>query len=189
MAEPENPFEKYVTPSAVAPVPVGPEVNPFAKYVTPDVSVLESFLRGGAEGATFGFDDKLGLDKERREASRKANPWTHFMGEMAGTVLPMAVATPLAAVRGAGIAARVARGVATPLVPGEMATLGQSIGQGAKLGVTYGALSGAGHADVKEDDSLVQAGLKRAGGALQPRPQHEHPHREVSSSGLDDAAT
>ena len=39
MAEPENPFEKYVTPSAVAPVPVGPEVNPFAKYVTPDVSV------------------------------------------------------------------------------------------------------------------------------------------------------
>ncbi len=131
-----------------------------------EVGLTESFLRGAAEGATFGFDDKLGLSKEAREASRKANPWTHFMGEMAGAIVPMVGATPLAAVKGAGLAARGARAIGSALAPAaEIKNIGQSIGQGAKLGSTYGALSGAGHADVKETDSLTDALGKRTIGA------------------------
>lgn len=136
--------------------------------------LLESFSRGAAEGATFGFDDKLGLDKERREASRKANPWTHFMGEIAGGAVPMAVAALLptgatqvaAGARGAQLAGRGAGLVRSALVPGEIATAGQAFKEGAKLGAVYGGLSGAGHTDVKPEDSLAEALTKRGTGAL-----------------------
>lgn len=126
---------------------------------------LESFLRGSAEGATFGFDDKLGLSKEAREASKKANPLLHFAGEAVGAIAPMLVATPLAAVRGAGLLARGARALATPFTLGEANTLGQAVKQGTKLGTVYGGGSGAGHADVGEDDTLGGALAKRAEGA------------------------
>ncbi len=58
----------------------------------PQPGVRESVLRGMAEGATFGYDDKLWFSKEAREQSRKANPWAHFFGEVAGGVVPMAAA-------------------------------------------------------------------------------------------------
>src|SRR5688572_486568 len=68
----------------------------------PAPGMLESFGRGVLGGATLGFEDEIGLaDKDRQEASRKANPWTHFAGEVVGTIAPAVVATPLAAVRGA----------------------------------------------------------------------------------------
>lgn len=128
--------------------------------------LMESFGRGAVEGATFGFDDELGMDKERREASRKANPWTHFAGEMAGSVLPMVGTGGLGAVaKGSSLAARGARGIASVMAPGKIDTLGQSVAQGAKLGAVYGGLSGAGHADVKDSDSTGEGLLKRGVGA------------------------
>lgn len=124
--------------------------------------LLESFGRGAAEGATFGFDDKLGLDKERREASRKANPWTHFMGEMAGSLVPMVGTGGLGAVaKGAGMLPRAARAVSAVMAPGEIATMGQAVGQGAKLGAVYGGLSGMGHTNVEPEDTLPDAIGKR----------------------------
>ncbi len=128
---------------------------------TGPISKTESFLRGVPEGFAFGFDDKLGFDKERREASKKQNPWTHFLGEAVGAVAPMAVATPLAAVKGAGLLARGARAAAAPFTVGETATVGQSALQGSKIGLSYGTLSGAGHADVKPTDSVGEAAWKR----------------------------
>lgn len=134
---------------------------------------LESLWRGAADSATFGVANQQGwTDKDRDEASRKANPWTHFFGEALGTVPLMlgAAAVPEIAVPaaygrvavGTGRAANLAR---SALVPGEMETLGQTIGQTAKLGATYGGLSGAGHADVQPDDTLEDALKKRAQGA------------------------
>lgn len=128
---------------------------------------MESFLRGVGEGATLGFGDELGLlSRERQEASRQANPWTHFFGEAVGTVAPAAVAPPVAAGRlGASVAARGLAAAARPFAAGSMATLPRAIGQGAKLGASFGAVSGAGHADPAADASLAQAALQRAGGA------------------------
>ena len=171
MADPD-PFAKFAAearPAAPAAEAAYDPKDPFAQYAnaTPQVGLLESFGRGAVEGATFGFDDKLGMDKEKREASRKANPWTHFMGEMAGTVVPMVGSGGVgAAVKGPSLLARGARGAASLMTPAtEIRNVGQSVVQGAKLGSVYGGLSGAGHADVKEDDTLGEALGKRAIGA------------------------
>ena len=140
---------------------------PSANAATPNVGLMESFGRGALEGATFGFDDELGLqDKARREAAKKANPWTHFMGEMAGTVVPMVGAAPLAAVKGAGLLARGTRAAGSLMVPGDMSTVGRAALQGAKLGATYGALSGAGHTDTTDNRADESALLERARNAL-----------------------
>lgn len=155
-------YEPVAASSATPPPPPGYET-----IATP--GLMESFGRGAVEGATFGFDDKLGMDKDRREASRKANPWTHFMGELAGGVAPIAASyllpnpatTPAAAARSVQLASK-ARAL---LTPGEIGTIGQSAAQGAKLGSVYGGLSGAGHADVQDVDTFGDALTKRAMGA------------------------
>lgn len=158
MADPIAPPPGYEAAPTTAPPPG------YEPVAAP--GVMESFLRGAAEGATFGFDDKLGLDKDRREASRKENPWTHFFGELAGGVLPMVGTGGLgAAAKGTSLAARGARGVAAVMNPGEISTIGQALGQGVKLGAVYGGLSGAGHADVRPEDSLSTSLGKRAMGA------------------------
>lgn len=132
-----------------------------------EISQAESFGRGAVEGATFGYDDKLGMDKERREASRNANPWTHFAGEIVGGSVPMVAAGPIgAAARGTSLAARGVRGVAGALTLGETGTVGQAALQSAKIGGVYGALSGSGHADVQPEDTMSEALLKRGKGAL-----------------------
>lgn len=128
----------------------------------------ESLLRGIGEGATLGLGDEIGLlSRERQEASRRANPWTHFVGEMIGTVAPAVVATPVAAGRlGTGLLARGARALATPFAAGDMTTLAGSIGQGLKMGAAYGAVSGAGHVDTAPGASWTDALMQRTGGAL-----------------------
>lgn len=129
-------------------------------------SLLESFGRGAVEGATFGFDDRLGMDKSRREASRKENPWTHFAGELVGGIVP-AIATggAAAAVRGGtSVASKVAQAALRPFASAPVDTLGAAIGQGAKLGASFGALSGAGHA---EDGQMLEgAGYGAAAGGI-----------------------
>lgn len=167
MAEPAPPpgFIPAETPEPAPPPGFVPAEDP---------GLLESFARGAAEGATFGFADELGMDKERLEASRRANPWTHFAGEFAGSLAPMVAAGFLptgatqaaAAGRAASLLSKGANLVRGALVPGEIGTLGQAVKQGAKLGATYGGLSGAGHADVEEGDPLYDALEKRAKGAV-----------------------
>lgn len=128
--------------------------------------VFESIGRGAVEGATFGFDDRLGMNRERREASRRANPWAHFAGEVGGGIVPMLAAALLptgatqaaAAGRAAQLASRGAGLVRSALVPGEINTLTQAGLQGVKLGTTYGTLSGVGHAG--EDESALGAGVR-----------------------------
>lgn len=130
------------------------------------MGALESFGRGTLEGGTFGFDASLGLqDKAKREASKKANPWTHFAGEMVGSVVPMAGAMPLAAVKGTGLLAKGARAVGSAFNPAKTETLGQAMLQGSKVGATYAGLSGAGHADPEDTDSWAEGAVKRALGA------------------------
>lgn len=147
----------------------------------PQVSALESLLRGAAEGATFGFDDKLGLDRDARERSRAANPWTHFAGEMVGGIAPIVATGGIGAgIRGTAVAARasglvptsVARaGIGTAnaleavMLPGQIGGIGSAALQGSKLGAVYGGLSGAGHADVDQNDSWHDALVRRAMGA------------------------
>jgi voltage-gated potassium channel Kch len=139
----------------------------------PKPGMWESFGRGAVEGGTFGLDYKLGMDKERREESRATNPWTHFLGEIVGGAAPMAAAAVLptgvgqaaAAGRAAQMAGRGLRLARSAFVPGEIGTTAQALGQGAKLGATYGAASGAGHAEVDPNASYPEAALDRLTGA------------------------
>ena len=171
----DDPFAQYAKPVEAK---SAANDDPFAQYAPAEKAkapgVAESFFRGVPEGAAFGFDDKLGMDQERREASRHANPWAHFMGELTGSIVPMAAATLLptgagqvaAGARAANIANRGAKLVRAAMVPGEIATAGQAAGQGAKLGAVYGGLSGAGHTDVTDADTTAEALVKRGIGGL-----------------------
>lgn len=175
MAEPnDDPFAKYAPAASGG---ADDPSDPFAKYAPKPVSkpgVLESVGRGAVESALFGYDDKLGMDKERRELSRKTNPWAHFFGELVGGAAPMAAAMLLptgvgqaaAGARGANLATKAAGLVRSAFVPGEIGTLGQAAGQGAKLGIVGGALSGSGHAEVKPEDSYLDAAKERLTGAV-----------------------
>lgn len=140
------------------------------------ISMFESFGRGAVEGATFGFDDKLGFDKVRREESRKQNPWTHFAGEMVGGFAPVIASGGAAGALKAGATATkalpvvsktlsgISKGIEATMLPGRIDGLGSAMVQGAKLGGIYGGLSGAGHADVKETDTDAEALDKRFAG-------------------------
>lgn len=173
MADPsDDPYAKFASSSSQQ------DADPYAKFAPKDKNapgVLESVARGAVEGATFGYDNKLGMDKTKREASRQTNPWAHFFGELIGGIGPMAAAAVLptgvgqaaAAGRAAQLAGRGVNLVRGAMVPGEIASVGQAVGQGAKLGAVYGGLSGSGHADVKDDDSYAEALGKRGVGALQ----------------------
>jgi hypothetical protein len=169
-------FDDLVPGAPAAAEPQKPAANAFSDLIPAQPSMLESFGRGAAEGATFGFDDKLGMSKEKREASRSANPWAHFMGEIAGGAAPMVasyllpnpVTTPAAVARTGQLGYRALQALGllkSALVPGEIGTFGQAAKQGTKLGLTYGTASGAGHADVKPEDSWADALAKRATGA------------------------
>lgn len=89
--------------------PIEPEVMPDGFTPPPDVSKLESFLRGGGQGLSFGFGDELtgaveslftdkgyttARDESRaaNDAARAANPWTYGGAEVGGAVLPSILA-------------------------------------------------------------------------------------------------
>ena len=131
---------------------------------------LESLGRGITEGATFGFDDKLGMSRDAREKSKSDNPWTHFAGELIGGIAP-ALATGGASAAVAGgrtIGAKVAQTALRPFVAAPTATLGQAVAQGAKVGGSYGALSGAGHSNDGDWTDLATGAAKgfAVGGAI-----------------------
>ncbi len=132
----------------------------------PRAGRLESFGRGTVEGATFGFDSKFGKDwHDAREASKKENPWTHFAGEVVGSAAPIAATGGAAALPGA--AGRVGAAVGRALLPIGATGYGTAMRQGVRVGATLGGLSGAGHADVQDDDTTAQAVGKRLAGAGQ----------------------
>lgn len=144
----------------------------------------ESFGRGASEGSTLGLDERFGLtDAERNAEARRAHPWTHFAGQLSGAILPTAAAMmlptggtqaagaaeigtlgarALSLLRGTGALARRA------LVPGEMNTIGRGLGQGAKVGASWGALSDIAHEHPEDDRSWWQRGITGglAGGML-----------------------
>ena len=114
------------------------------KQSAPDVSALESGVRGGAQGLTFGFADEItgGLeslisDKTYQQArdesrlayeqARQANPTAFLGGEIAGAVAPMFLTGGGSAI-GQGIAR-------TGLIGGKAATTVAGLaGQGALQG-------------------------------------------------------
>lgn len=158
------PSMRQPLPQSRAPVSTGPmRINiddidagvssAMSRYAKPlperEVGIMESLYRGGVEGATFGFDDELGLSNAKdRELSRQQNPWTHFAGEIAGGIIPtVALGGAGALIKGGGVAAQAGRAALTPFTANPVSTLGQGVREGIKLGASYGALSGAGHAE------------------------------------------
>lgn len=134
------------------------EMAQLENQATPDM--LESFLRGTAEGATFGFDSQLGLDKKRRELSRSANPMSHFAGELIGGIIPqIALKGVSKGLRMSPSLAPTANVVDKVFQPSQTNSALQAAGQGLKLGTVYGALSGAGH----NDDNRLEGALLGAG--------------------------
>jgi hypothetical protein len=109
---------------------------------TPEISQLESAIRGGAQGLTFGFPDEATAALERlvtgkpyeqalqesRQAykqAQEANPITYTGSEIAGGVLPA-------------------------LIPGVgQAATGAKLGRLAAMGAGTGALSGLGYSEGK----------------------------------------
>lgn len=130
----------------------------------PAPGYLESLGRGLVEGATFGYDAKLGMDKNARALSRLANPKMHLAGEYVGGVIP-ALLTRGATNRARAVApnnpavTRTANIVDAVLQPSQTNTALQAAGQGLKLGTVYGALSGSGH----NDENRLEGALLGAG--------------------------
>lgn len=159
-AIPANTFDQFDAPAA-------------PKEEAP--GLIETFGRGVAQGATFGYADDMGMSKERNAAAAKANPWTHFFGQAAGAIAPTVAATvaapevviPAAVAKAAPGVARAYSAARSLFVPGEIATSGQAALQGGKLATTYGALAGSGDADVKPTDTWGEALEKRGTGALE----------------------
>lgn len=135
----------------------------FAKAVKkqePSVSELESAIRGGAQGLTFGFADELtGLgesvftdktyeqarDESRRayRMAQEANPGTYLAGQVGGAALPAVVSFGASAPVSAASLGRVA---ATAALQGALQGVGeseaQSLGDLAKDAAVGGAIGG-----------------------------------------------
>ena len=123
----------------------------------PKPGQIESLLRGGLEGVSAGFAD----DKKKREASKAANPWTHFAGDMAGGLAQMlALKGVTSGMRTAAPSlAPAANAIDRVFQPSQTNTALQAAGQGLKIGTVYGALSGAGH----NDENRLEGALLGAG--------------------------
>jgi len=116
---------------------------------TPEVSQLESAIRGGAQGLTFGFPDEATAALERlvtgkpyeqalqesRQAykqAQEANPITYTGSEIAGGVLPALIPGVGQAATGAKLGRLAAMGAGTGALEGLGKSEGQDIGQVAK---------------------------------------------------------
>lgn len=143
-------------------------------------SMSESLLRGAVEGATFGFDGKLGSEqwKADRETSKRENPGTHFVGEMIGSLATMPLVGPAGVLaRGGQAVAKVAPRVGNAieatsaatgavLNPSHTTSLTGAIAQGSKVGATHGALSGLGHTETPDGAGLADQALEYGSNAI-----------------------
>lgn len=129
---------------------------------TPDISMLESALRGGAQGLTFGFADEIAggiesaidpnktYEQARNEsranfrAAEEANPNTFLAGDIAGSVLPALIPG----------AAGVSIGRASLGLAGRAATGG--IAKMAGQAALAGAVEGLGRSEGERVSDLVK---------------------------------
>ena len=156
--------------AAAAPAAFDPsqweEVPEMAAPAAKAPSVLEAFLRGGAQGATAGFSDELvggveslftnktyqqARDESRaaNAAAKAANPYAFGAGEVGGT-LATALVPGGAVARGAGFAAKVGVAAAQGAVSGlgysegqDAATIAKDTLAGGAMGAAGGAVFGA----------------------------------------------
>lgn len=127
---------------------------------TPEVSQLESAIRGGAQGLTFGFPDEATAALERlvtgkpyeqalqesRQAYRQAqeaNPITYTGSEIAGGVLPALIPGVGQAVTGAKLGRLATIGAGTGALSGLGYSEGQDIGEVARDVGIGGLLGGS----------------------------------------------
>jgi len=115
----------------------------------PIARTLDAGARGIQSGASFNFDDELGLSTNaEKEALRKESPIAFTIGEIAG---------------GLGLGGAAVKG-GLSLLKGAKPTLMSLMGRGAGEGATYGALYGLGDGEGMED-RLNRAGYGAATGA------------------------
>ena len=127
---------------------------------TPEVSQLESAIRGGAQGLTFGFPDEATAALERivtgkpyeqalqesRQAykqAQEANPITYTGSEIAGGVLPALIPGVGQAATGAKLGRLAAMGAGTGALSGLGYSEGQDIGEVARDVGIGGLLGGS----------------------------------------------
>lgn len=153
--------------------PVVKEGLPFGKEDAP--GVIDSFARGAAQGATFGFADELAnpLDKNERRISREnydrareANPGFYIAGDIAGGLVPGAIAS----VASGGAAGPAAAANATS----KLAKVGQLLNTtkgSAALGAAQGALRAQGDSKdgwANQNDLAAQTAIGGGVGAVAP---------------------
>lgn len=170
----DDPLAAYLNAKTSPPAPgPAPARDPLADYVqarTPEAppgpappTGLESFFRSVAQGATAGFADEVtaGFEKVMRgrdygealaetrgkyKAAKEANPKISFFGELAGGVAT-ALIPGTQIVKGAGLAANIARGAGAGIASGighsEATDVADIAKDAAVGGLTGGAVGGA----------------------------------------------
>lgn len=165
--------------------------------VDSDVGFIAGTAGAAAQGLTFGFSDEIAagisglgsfftdetfqqafdrtLEQEREnlEEFRKANPVASTVGEVVGSVAPVAVSLLLTPFTGgtssAGAVASAQRILSYPLLAGKVTQPGLNLVQktfeAGKLGALQGAVAGAGYAEGELPERAVGAGVGAGVGA------------------------
>lgn len=165
--------------------------------VDSDVGFIAGTAGAAAQGLTFGFSDEIAagisglgsfftdetfqqafdrtLEQEREnlEEFRKANPVASTVGEVVGSVAPVAVSLLLTPFTGgtssAGAVASAQRILSNPLLAGKVTQPGLNLVQktfeAGKLGALQGAVAGAGYAEGELPERAVGAGVGAGVGA------------------------
>lgn len=167
------------------------------EQVDSDVGFIAGTAGAAAQGLTFGFSDEIaagisGLgsfftdetfqqafdrtlkqERENLEEFRKANPVASTVGEVVGSVAPVAVSLLLTPFTGgtssAGAVASAQRILSNPLLAGKVTQPGLNLVQktfeAGKLGALQGAVAGAGYAEGELPERAVGAGVGAGVGA------------------------
>ncbi len=167
------------------------------EQVDSDVGFIAGTAGAAAQGLTFGFSDEIaagisGLgsfftdetfqqafdrtlkqERENLEEFRKANPVASTVGEVVGSVAPVAVSLLLTPFTGgtssAGAVASAQRILSNPLLAGKVTQPGLNLVQktfeAGKLGALQGAVAGAGYAEGELPERAVGAGVGAGAGA------------------------
>src|SRR5210317_812513 len=167
------------------------------EQVDSDVGFIAGTARAATQGLTFGFSDEIAagisglgsfftdetfqqafdrtLEQEREnlEEFRKANPVASTVGEVVGSVAPVAVSLLLTPFTGgtssAGAVATAQRFLSSPLLAGKVTQPGLNLVQktfeAGKLGALQGAIAGAGYAEGELPERVVGAGVGAGVGA------------------------
>lgn len=170
------PGVQYQPPTAPGAIRLSPDQIQQGRYLD-DVGGFESFLRGGAQGLTFGFADEISgafesifsgktyeqaRDESRRnfEAAQLANPGLFTGGEIAGAV-GTAFIPGIGAARGASTAAKLGRAALEGGIAGsgfsEATDLGGVIEDSVKGAALSAGVGGAGMAVARGASAAGQA--------------------------------